>query len=300
LGLIWPALLLSAAGCGQNFDLTLPTTVPAQVIMPAATVEVPSVIVENLTFVDVTVNGAGPYRFVLDTRAALGQISPTISDQFPGGLLNRSTTTAGPIGTTEAFPLFRVDSLEIGGIQFENFAVIIRDVPGMFSNLPFTVDGIIGSGLFRNVVLTLNYPGRTIRVQNGVLPAVDGCTILPLSGGDLDADGVYILPQVSIQALGQTLTAFLDSGNAAALLLPESFAGSAFSSPPTTVNTLTQNGATPLLRGALNGNITLGCIQMDHPTVLVGGSLTSLGAAGLQTLVVTIDQSSKSVRFVQP
>ena len=63
--------------------------------------------------------------------------------------------------------------------------------------------------------------------------------------------------------------------------------------------TFTQNGATVLLQGSLNGDVTLGCVLLDHPVVQVGGNLTSLGGAGLQTYAVTIDQESKRARFVK-
>jgi hypothetical protein len=292
------AMLLLPLGCGQGFDVTSPDAVPTNVVLPSADVEVPVTILNSLIFMDVTVNGAGPYKFLLDTGAALGQVSPEISSQFPGNLLNRTTTIVGPLGETAPVPLFRVDSLKIGDTDFQNFAVVVRDVPGMFVGAPFAVDGIVGSGLFRNVLLTLNYPAAKIGVRTGALPAVDDCVIVPITGGDL-AGGTYILPQVSIDVQGQTVSAFLDSGNSGSLLLPESFAGSAFSSPPTPVATFTQNGVTVLLQGTLSGDVTLGCVLLDHPIVQVGGNLTSLGAAGWQTYVVTLDQESKRGQFVK-
>src|SRR5512140_532980 len=74
----WPAALLlacllPAAGCGLENP---PTTVPTNVLLPVGGVEVPVAIVANQMFVDATVNGAGPYRFALDTGASLSLISP--------------------------------------------------------------------------------------------------------------------------------------------------------------------------------------------------------------------------------
>ena len=294
------APLLSPSGCGQSFDPSLPTTIPAQVVLPDANVEVPVAISGNLIFVDVTVNGAGPYKFLLDTGAALGQVSPAISAQFPANRIDDSIIVTGPLGETNPVPLFRVDSLKIGDADFQTFLVAVRDVPGMFAGTPFPVDGILGSGLFRHVLLTMDYPGEKIRVESGALPPTDNCEILPITGGDLGPGSVYILPSVSITLEGQTVSVFLDSGNAGALLLPNSYASLPFESQLAPVATFTQNGQTILLHGVLDGAMTLGCIEVDHPTILIGGNLASLGGAGLQSYVITLDQESKAARFVQP
>ena len=116
--------LLSAVGCGTVTPLT---TVPTNVVLPVGGVEVPVAIVTNQIYMDVMINGTGPHRFALDTGSALSLISPTVADQFPANQLNSFTTLLGPFGPTSRFQLFRVDSLGIGNMEFQNFSAAIQD-----------------------------------------------------------------------------------------------------------------------------------------------------------------------------
>lgn len=276
------------------------TSVPETIILPDGDVILPVQLVNHLMFVDVIVNGAGPYKFIVDTASGLTIISPNISRELTKNRLNAATQIGGPSGVIEA-PLYRIDSFKIGDVDFQNFTAAEEDVTLIFPGLPFTVDGIIGISLFRSVALSLNYPESNIRIQQDSLTdAIDNCYVLPVTGGDLIGASSYVLPQITITLADQTLLCPLDSGNNGFLLLPSSFEALPFVSPPTPTVSFTINGQMTLLQGKLDGSVAFGCVAYSKPTISVGGSLASLGAVAMQPYVITIDQETKRVRLARP
>lgn len=291
--------LLLGQGCPTNYGSPAMSPVPTTIVLPGGDVSAPVEFSGNLMFLDATVNGAGPYKFALDTASSTTSISPALASLFPDNLLNATTQITGPSGTVNA-ALIRIDSLQIGSMAFQNFTATVDDVSSIFSNTSFTVQGIIGIATFQPLVLTLNYPASQIRVQQGVLPDVDYCTILPITGGDLLGGMNYTLPQVSITVAGQAVSCPIDSGNSGWLVLPSSFANLPFVNTPQTVTTTTISGQTDYLVGNYNGTVSIGCVSSSQPPIAVGGSLASLGSQAMMPYVVTIDQTTKRVRFASP
>ena len=70
------------------------------------------------------------------------------------------------------------------------------------------IDGILGIAAFADFLLTLDYPGKRVRLSRGALPEADGQVVLPLT----NARGIL---QVTIDVAGQPVVADLDSGNLA-------------------------------------------------------------------------------------
>lgn len=249
-------------------------------------------LVDDWIFVTVYVNNTGPYTFILDTGASSAVVSPRISQQFPESVFGITTTSAGPGTPSIESPLFRIDTLDMGDIRFELVRATVIDLDEPFRNVGFVVDGVVGLPLFEPVALTLDYPGRKIRVQTGVLPAADNCGIFPVQKTDTN------LLMMWISVAGRSEQALIDTGNNAFLHLPSSYDDLDFTAPTTTGSTTTVVGGSEVILGCLaSGSVGFGCISYDDPCVAVGGEFANLGAEAMMPYVVTIDQTSGLVRF---
>jgi predicted aspartyl protease len=108
----------------------------------------------NFMFVDVLINGKGPYRFIVDTGATQTVLSSRVAASL--GLRQVATNIMyglGGEGKTDS-PVYRVDTLKVGDVT-------IRDVPlGSLSNplLDLITDGILGPSLLADFAITIDYP----------------------------------------------------------------------------------------------------------------------------------------------
>ena len=125
----------------------------------------------NLLFTEVMVNGKGPFSFVIDTGASQTVFSESLGEQL--GLKPVTTTIihgVGGLGKVDS-KIYKADELQIGDVRIKNLPVGTFDDP-----LVSTVaDGIIGTGMFSDFILTVNYPeGRLELSREG--PSPDSAT----------------------------------------------------------------------------------------------------------------------------
>ena len=159
------SLLAPAAFAQTPTQPVTPDAVPPRRIELAAPVEVPLALEANLPILEARVNGQGPFRFGIETGAGFVVISPELAAKLA---LKR---TGGP----DDSPEYHVDRLDIGAAAFHDFPVSALRVaqPG--------IDGVLGLPLYRDLLLTIDYPNSRARFERGSLPAADGQTVLALS-----------------------------------------------------------------------------------------------------------------------
>ncbi|MCA9254196.1 MAG: aspartyl protease family protein [Phycisphaerales bacterium] len=275
----------------------IPNAAPARVLLPNGDAEVSVSIANDQIFGNVYVNGEGPYVFILDTGASQVSVSPRVAALFPGSISGTTTVTTDPTLDGTNAPLIHIDRLSFGSISFEDFVAFVFDVDPTFTSteITFTVDGVIALPLFQQVALTLNYPESKVRVQTGVLPEVDGCSVLPLYRS---STGLVEVP-ATINSRSQNL--LIDSGSTTMLNVPASFSDLPFIEPPRMDRIITITGTVDVLVGCVpSGTASLGCVQFADPCLVVGGELALIGGEAMLPYVVTIDQTSGRIRFQQP
>src|SRR6187455_2476602 len=106
----------------------------------------------------VMVNGKGPFRFVIDTGASRSTLAPHLAKAL--GLkhsVGRNVMLNGVTGFAEV-PTVAVQSIEIGGLKFEN-----QDLPVIFTSIMGNADGILGVAGFHDQRIDVDF--RRDRVQ---------------------------------------------------------------------------------------------------------------------------------------
>ncbi len=115
----------------------------------------------NLIFTDVKINGKGPYNFVVDTGASQTALSQKLARDL--GLKIITTTVMHGVGGSGKVDsnIYRVDRLQIGDVAIKDLPVGTFDDP-LISQL---ADGIIGTSMLADFIITINYPGQPHRTH---------------------------------------------------------------------------------------------------------------------------------------
>jgi hypothetical protein len=140
-----------------TFDGTVPAAVPVQVEFAPRR---PAVIVQ------VTVNGAGPFAFVLDTGAAATILSTGVARRA-GLIPGRAVSLSGGGGRARGVGAVARE-ISAGGTRRRAMRVVVADVLDLASaETGMRLDGILGAPFFARGVLTIDYPRRAMWIDDG-------------------------------------------------------------------------------------------------------------------------------------
>lgn len=247
-------------------------------------------IIQDKPFVMVMVNGKGPFRFLIDTGTA-GEafISKELAAQLA---LPQSghITLHDPSGLGgQKVPSVVVDSLQVAGVEFNGVKAAVLNL-GIGEG---ACQGLLGFALFRNYLLTLDYPNRRIALTPGDLEPDGERSVLPFRM----PEGV---PIVALSIGNLRIDAQLDSGGSG-LSVPLRIASQLkFSSRFDSLsNAHTLSTRFELIGAKLAVNVNLGPYTFKRPFVEINPAfpLANFGSSPMQGLVLTFDQKNRLVRI---
>lgn len=250
------------------------------------TVRLPFDVVDGRIYVQVRVNGRGPFRFALDTGASgLGRADKTLVAALGLPIHGASASSDGVQSTTVDTVL--LDSVELGGLSRRALEVITRDY-GSRMKPEAAFHGILGRDFFADGLLILDYPARTLSFSPALSLAATGSNVLKY-------ERAFRVP-VSIG--GNKLEGNLDTGANVGLVMPQAMFDkvSRASLRDAGQGTLT-NTRIDTKRGILDQPVTLGSSSLSDVEVRVSERFPELlvGAHILQRYTVMIDQRSKMI-----
>lgn len=147
----------------------------------AAPVTVPMSVSNNHVYIDVLIDGTGPYHFVLDSGSPFGLLDSDLATRL--GLRVADRGRVGGVGDdSPRVGSARVRSLSIGGREIADRTFVVtplRQTIGAAEGRP--IDGVIGADLFASVVTTIDYGRDTVTLDDDVAARErHGATVLPL------------------------------------------------------------------------------------------------------------------------
>jgi hypothetical protein len=149
-----PALLLALA-------LAPVASPPAHAARPLHEFTLPFTLVDRRVFVDVTLNGRGPFHFILDSGAT-AVLSDSVAHQL--GLDVKDEGEGSGVGAaTQHFGSTKLASVSLGDLQMSDVAfnvLSLGDTPQVFGRQP--VDGVLGAPVFEHMVVKHDYVHRTL------------------------------------------------------------------------------------------------------------------------------------------
>jgi len=252
---------------------------------------VPLQLTDFMPTLAVTVNGQGPYRMIVDTGAGgYLRMTPRLASALgltPVG----EARAADPSGKNPVtIKLYNVDSLKIGDVTYSGVSASSFDFP----NAPQTIDGVLGIGLFRDLLLTLDYGKGRLGLADGALPAANGRDIVDV---EAQPTGLLVIP---VQVGNRTVRAHLDTGNARQpLFLPESdakaIAPTAKPKPLGVARTVSQE--VQVFGLAISDPVRIGSVALPvHQIAYPSIREPNIGSRAFAGMSVTVDWSHKRLK----
>ena len=242
-------------------------------------------------YISVMVNGKGPFRFIIDTgTGGDALVSPALASQLALPVVGQASL-CDPSGQGSArTPIVLIDSLKFAGITFENVRALDH---GFFAETG-QVDGVLGFTLFRDFLLTLDFPNRIVYLDHGALKPDGGKSVLPFRM----PEGVPIAI-LHVDGL-QPIEAQLDSGGGG-LVIPEHLSMLLKYDIDPVVFATGRSVSTrfELKAGKLASNVRIGRYTFIHPVVEIHPAfpLVNFGSPPMQIFAITFDQKNLLVRF---
>jgi hypothetical protein len=235
----------------------------------------------------VTINGSGPYWFDIDTGAASGgriraDLAKKLGLQVVGEVLAGDPSGKNP----ERRFVYSASSVKVSGLSWSDMKLnqAGRVMPG--------TDGTLGIGLFKKLLLQLDFADLTVSFSNGALSRGSDVFALHPRRGILVAD---------LTVAGKSFPVTVDTGYSGGIQLRlADAAGLPWENPPKKVGAAKTNFNTIDIYGArLKGDALLGGYRWSNPMVEFNSvfPIGSIGRRGFSGAVLELDQRHRLGRL---
>jgi membrane-associated protease RseP (regulator of RpoE activity) len=239
----------------------------------AAQAAVPVKIDENHVYLDVLLNGKGPFHFALDTGGA-NVIDPEVTERL--AVASGGSTQVGGVGSATASSSFAViKTLHLGNALLTNQVFIVLPIAksfGIANGMP--LDGVIGYEVLSRFVTTLDYENKKVvfHMQGTYTPPPHSTVVPIVQNGTL--------PQFACSIENEATACTIDTGSRGSLSLFTPFIKAHPSVVPTKLSAPGINGfgvggpatgALGRLRTLSFGGLTLHDLVGDYSTETEGG-----------------------------
>ena len=293
--LCWLAAALATALVTGCFSFHREPPRPGRTHLASPPVVLSALTVSNYLVVEAKWDKHGPYHFLIDTGSSVTLVSPELAARYgeknpfpPETPLVRDKSAGGDTALLAPTMLRR---LELDGARFEDVQALIYDCAPLSAHLGMKIDGILGFPLFRETLLTLDYPHSQVLLQPRAAPPVT-------SGSTIAFNNDRKTPIIPVRLDNQVFEALIDSGSDAALSINPVGLQPAFSVAPRVghiVGTLTSDHVQHV--GRLAGTLGIGSYALIQPVADLTDELASLGGGILKNFTVTFDQEHNRVTF---
>ena len=289
--------VLFLSGCLSSFRRS-----PGRTVLETKTT-LPARVISNFFVVETKLSDGKTYRFIVDTGSTATLISPELAKKFamkerhgaPRRKVHVRSASGGEIDL-EAVTLRR---LSLGDALFERVPALIFDFTDLSGHLGVPIDGIVGFPVFRNTLLTMDYPGNKLVIESypefpGPRPP-SSLRVSPIAFNN--EEGTPLIP---IQMGNESFIVLIDSGNDGSLSLNPVGLHPHFANGPR-VGTLISSlqGDRRQLTGRLSQKVLIGTQAIENPIVDLTDQLSSIGGEFLRHFVVTFDQLHNQVTFTR-
>lgn len=248
--------------------------------------------------INVSINGSAAMHFGLDTGLSVGfSVTPENARRLGLPITGHHTIHSSDRQDVPGMETQIVEAatITVAGHTFKSSEGVT--LPDMHR------DGTLGIALFRNVLLTLDYPHDRLSITDGALPLPNGHDVIAYTTGPKADNNT---PTIMIRLAGQTLPAELDTGARqlnADVIVPTKIAASIPLGPTQSTIKVSDVAGNrfPSRTARLTGDMTLGNVVLHDPTVLISDWPGYIDLARVSNLlVITIDQRNLRLRISTP
>jgi predicted aspartyl protease len=197
------------------------TCLPAMAQVQDHTGQTPSIVTAkirlddlSMIIVPVSINGSGPYDFLLDTGCAKTMVNQKLADELGLPRVGGEKTVVGVL-SSDRMSIVHVNSLSVAGATVSGGVLFITDHPATVTG---KVRGVLGEDFLRNFDLLIDYRHQTIRLESphGSMAETATGEHLPIQlAGTSHGQPTYnrVIVSGHIQELGgKSMSLLLDSG----------------------------------------------------------------------------------------
>jgi predicted aspartyl protease len=250
----------------------------------------PLEIVHNKPFVMVIVNGKGPFRFVIDTgTSSAAFVSAELVAQLaiPKSGQIRLSDPSGQ--GAQRVPMVVLDSLQVAGVEFTGVKAAVHNLGSGEGDC----QGLLGFALFRDYLLTLDFPNQRMELSAGDLKPDGERSVLPFRM----PQGI---PVMTLRIGGTRFDAQIDSGGFGLSLPLQMTSQFKFASAYTNLTDAHSLSTRFTVMGAtLADNVQLGSYTFKRPFVEINPAfpLANFGSCPMHFFVMTFDQKNGLLRL---
>ena len=277
--------LVSATGCVQA------RVTPDQTLLPASSVVIPVDTDQNLPIVECTLDGHGPYRFLLDTGSEGIIVTDRIADSGRFEVIPAVGSARVGDKDVRVRRAVRFNEVRIRGATFSGVdAVVLPQLPPVID-----ADGVLGFPLFAHCTMTLSFAERSLILDTQSLPDPNGQDVLELQKNKM-------LPQVAVSSGETHFVVLLDTGSQFGLTVDRATSRQlpfAAEPVPGPVSLLIVGGVESYV-GRLKKALQVGVFSFDQPTVRISPiEQLSIGNEILKHFQLSFDQQKGVVQLTR-
>lgn len=258
------------------------TRISQQTIIPA---EVSS----HGMFVSVMINGQGPFRMEIDTGCSFSMISPEVAAavEARGSEGDDDVRADNALGNVVSMPRVLLDSISIGGVQFEGVVVGVIPLELQSKIDSRELDGLLGYSLFSDLFFALDFPK-----QNLVLSQEWPKDIPPVRAEMTITERTEV-PFIAVKVQGRPFDVMVDTGSNDRLHLDSSAVASlSWRTEPRPGFLLAVVGGVGHENiGRLSGELDLGPLQQREPVVDVSDGPLTVGVGLLHSFCLVFHEA---------
>lgn len=274
---------------------------PGKTVVETKTATLPARILSNYFIVEAEQTDGTVRRFLIDTGSTATFVSRGLAKAIGQKERDPAKRTVpvrsannGEI-TLETVTLKR---LQLGDAKFDRVTALVYDFEELSSHLGVTIDGLIGFPVFRDTLLTLDYPGAKLVIAphrvGAAVPRSSGRTAVIAFNNEQST------PFIPVQLGNESFVVLVDSGSDGGLQLNPVGLHPRFAFGPragTLVSSISGDRAQQV--GRLGQNLLLGTHVVEQPVVDVTDQLSSIGGELLRHFAVTFDQRRNYATFTR-
>jgi predicted aspartyl protease len=114
--------------------------------------------------IPVSINGRGPYRFVLDTGATLTCVDSRLAEELDLRDAPGVVAFGGTIRGTGQMRVVRIDSAEVGTAKAARLNGCVVDLQPM-AQAGVKIDGLLGLNFLKNYRVTIDFHSSSVRLD---------------------------------------------------------------------------------------------------------------------------------------
>lgn len=257
-------------------------------------IKIPLVDHPQQIMLQVNLNGKGPYHVTFDTGSSIvACVDNTVVKELSLPVVG-TTMNSGGTGRAVERDLVKLDTIEIADLKFNGGRALTHDYSWISPKGSEPVKGILGFQLFRDWILTIDYPNKVMRLSKETDDGEKGNVVSYTQRDNR--------PYINVEVGKEKFSALIDTGATSGIVLPGRLRKEMeFETEPVVIGRMRSvNGlGGRVWRGKIKGSIKVANMQVDQPVVsfFEGRDRTVIGSEFLKDYAVTFDQKKRKVKF---